>query len=487
MANIFVIIGLLLLCMALCMTSLLGVSYWYGDGAEQGIFLSIVVSLVGALFCLPAYWKKKSGFTQQKAFATVGLCWIITSLVGALPFVFSGELHFTDAFFESVSGFTTTGASIFTDVEVVPKSLLFWRSLTHWLGGMGIVLLSLALFSLLGVGGIQLYKAEVSGHMPDRFTPRLRDTAILLWKIYLGMTLILIFLLYAGGMNWFDAINHSFATVATGGFSTKNASLAAFPSPFIQWSIIFFMAIAGINFTLHLKFLRGDRLCFFKNDECRTYFYVLGISVFLISVVLWVKNVYTLQSFSDLEALVRTVTFQVVSICTTTGFASENYALWPTFTLGILLMLTLAGGCAGSTAGGLKMLRLHILTRLALLENFRFLHPRLVRPFKMDGKSLSSTVIATVVAYFLLLMGLLVLCTLLLLLCELDLETAFTASLACISNVGPGLGTVGPVNNFAHIPDFGKWVLSLAMLLGRLEIYAILILFAPEFWKQRVW
>ncbi len=469
------------------MTSLLAISFYYNDGADKGIIISILATLACALFCMPAYWKKSSNFTQQKAFATVGLCWVMTSLVGSFPFIFAGEVSFTDAFFESVSGFTTTGASIFTDVEVVPKSLLFWRSLTHWLGGMGIVVLSLALFSLLGVGGIQLYKAEVSGHMPDRLTPRLRDTASLLWKIYMSMTGILIILLYMGGMDWFDAINHSFATVATGGFSTRNASLAAFPSPFIQWSIIFFMFIAGINFTLHLRFLRGDYFCFFKNDECKTYFRLLLFSIIAICITLWAKNVFSVQSLSELEVLLRTVTFQVVSICTTTGFASDNYVLWPTFALGIILLLSLAGGCAGSTAGGLKILRIHILSRLALLENFRFLHPRLIRPFKMDNKSLTPTIIMAVVAYFLLLMGLLIVCTMLLLLLNLDLETAFTASLSCLSNVGPGLGSVGPVDNFAHIPNLGKWILSAAMLLGRLEIYAILVLFTPEFWRQKAW
>ncbi len=487
MARVIFITGLLLLCMALCMTSLLAVSYWYDDGAAHGIIMAIFATLVLGLMCMPAYKKKNTTFTQQKAFATVGLCWIMTSIVGAFPFVFTGEISFTDAMFESVSGFTTTGASILTNVEIFPKSLLFWRSLTHWLGGMGIVVLSLALFSLLGIGGMQLYKAEVSGHMPDRLTPRLRDTASLLWKIYMGMTIILIFLLYFGGMGWFDAINHSFATVATGGFSTRNASLAAFPSPFIQWVIIFFMCIAGINFTLHLRFLRGDWFCFFKNAECKTYLRMLGLSIIAICLTLWARDVFFVQNFSEFEALVRSVTFQVVSICTTTGFASENYALWPTFTLGILLILSLVGGSAGSTAGGLKMLRLHILTRLAMRENFRFLHPRLVRPFKMDGRSLSSTVVMAIVAYFLLFIGLLVLCTLMLLFFNLDLETAFSASLSCLSNVGPGLGSVGPVDNFAHIPAAGKWILSAAMLLGRLEIYAILVLFTPDFWKQRAW
>ncbi len=487
MANIIFIISLLLACMALCMFSILGVSYWYADGATEGIWLSIALTLVCSLLCMLAYFKRKTGFSQQKAFATVGICWIVISICGALPFIFGGGLNFTDAFFESVSGFTTTGSSILKDVEIFPKSLLLWRSLTHWIGGMGIVLLSLALFSLLGVGGMQLYKAEVSGHMPDRFTPRLRDTASLMWKIYLAMTLILIALLYIGGMNMFEAVNHSFATVATGGFSTRNASLAAFPSPFIQWTIIIFMLISGINFTLHLRLLRGDLFCFFKNDECRTYLFVLLLSVLAIAATLIAFEFYQVQSFAQAEALLRSVCFQVVSICTTTGFASENYALWPTFALGILLVLTLTGGCAGSTAGGLKMLRVNILCRLTALENFRFIHPRLVRPFKMDGKSLATTIIMSVVAYFLLLVALLILATLLLLLCNLDLETAFTASLSCLSNVGPGLGSVGPVNNFAHIPIFGKWVLSVAMLLGRLEIYAILILFSPDFWKNRAW
>ena len=485
MTRVFFITSLLAFCIAICMLPSLLLSFYYADGATKGFATSIIAtSILSLIFAYPCRKESKS-LSQQRALLTVGLCWVITCVVGALPFVFSGQLHFTDALFESVSGFTTTGASIFPNVEIVPKSLIFWRSCSHWLGGMGIVVLSLAIFSLLGVGGMQLYKAEVSGYTPDRLAPTLRETAALLWQVYLAMTLVLFALLWIGGMNWFDAINHTFATVATGGFSTRNASLAAFPSPFIQWTIIIFMFLSGINFALHLRFLRGDFSCFRKNEECRMYTYIVLFAIICISLNLWLKGILPGKDFFEWEEIIRVTAFQVVSVITTTGFASTDYSLWPSFALGILLFIAFIGGSAGSTAGGFKVMRLQILTSFTLIENFRFLHPRLIRPIKLNNQTVTPTIITAILSYFLIFLALLIISTLILLACSLDLETAFTASLACIANVGPGLGEVGPVNNYGHLPYLAKWVLTLAMLLGRLEVYAVFAIFMPSLWRGK--
>lgn len=482
--SVFFIIGVLLVCIGTSMIFPLIASLYYMDGAAKGLATAlgmVIISGIGlAAIC---HTNKPIILSNQEGFAVVGLCWIIASIAGAMPYMYTIEIPFTDAVFETASGFTTTGATILTNIEAIPKGLLLWRSITHWLGGMGIILLSLAVLPLLGVGGMQLYKAEVPGPSPDKLTPHMQDTAMLLWKVYGIMTLVEIVLLYIAGMDFFDAINQTFSTVSTGGFSTKNASIAAFPSPIIQWIIIFFMFASGVNFTLHYKLLLGIPPCYTKDTEFNFYTILTILGVIIISIALIMYHTYLPNSFSKLEAIIRSAAFQLISICTTTGFITDDFSKWPGLTQGILLFFMFMGACAGSTAGGLKTMRIVILIKLAYHEIFRLLHPHSIRFIKLDGKTVSKEVLSGIIGFLLLYLFILVLNTLLMLALEYDLITSFTATLTCLSNVGPGLGSVGPVDNFNHLSTLAKWLLTFCMLLGRLEIYAILILFIPAFWK----
>ena len=481
--SVLFIVGVLLVCVGASLVLPLGVSLWYGDGAFLGLLSSLVIMVGGGLAL--AYTNRSQtplNLTLRDGFAVVGICWIVASFAGGLPFVLTSTASVTDAVFEAASGFTTTGATIFADIEGLPHGLLMWRSLTHWIGGLGIILLSLIVLPLLGVGGMQLYRAEVTS--PDKLTPRMQDTALTLWRVYCLMTIVLTVLLYIAGMDWFDALNHSFSTVATGGFSTKNNSIAAYPQASIQWILIFFMFIAGINFSLHAQALRGVVKVYLRDRECRFYTVLLILGSAVIVAGLVEHGLFGMRSFSEFEAVTRAAVFQLVSVCTTTGFVSENFNLWPSITLVIILMFMLMGGCAGSTGGGVKVMRLVMLFRLAYLEIFRLLHPHSVRHLKIAGKSVPVEVISGVVGFFLLYLIVTTVGTIVLTVQDMDLVSAFTATLTCISNVGPGLGSVGPVDNFSHVPTLSKWVLTLCMLLGRLEIYAILVLFIPEFWRD---
>ena len=477
--SVLFIVGVLLACVGTSLVLPLGVSLWYGDGAFLGLLSSLAIMVGGGLAL--AYANRSQtplNLTLRDGFAVVGICWIVASFAGGLPFVLTSTASVTDAVFEAASGFTTTGATVFADIEALPHGLLMWRSLTHWIGGLGIILLSLIVLPLLGVGGMQLYRAEVTGPSPGKLTPRMQDTALTLWRVYCLMTVVLTVLLYIAGMDWFDALNHSFSTVATGGFSTKNASIAAYPQASIQWILIFFMFIAGINFSLHAQALRGVGKAYLRNQECCFYtgLLILGSAVIVAGLV--EHGLFGIGSLSEFEQVTRAAVFQLVSVCTTTGFVSENFNLWPSITLVILLMFMLMGGCAGSTGGGVKVMR------LVYLEIFRLLHPRSVRLLKSAGKSVPVEVISGVVGFFLLYLIVTTAGTIVLTVQDMDLMSAFTATLTCISNVGPGLGSVGPVDNFGHVPALSKWVLTLCMLLGRLEIYAILVLFVPEFWRD---
>lgn len=483
--SVLFIVGVLLVCVGASLVLPLGVSLWYGDGAFLGLLSSLVIMVGGGLAL--AYTNRSQtplNLTLRDGFAVVGICWIVSSFAGGLPFVLTSTASVTDAVFEAASGFTTTGATIFADIEGLPHGLLMWRSLTHWIGGLGIILLSLIVLPLLGVGGMQLYRAEVTGPSPDKLTPRMQDTALTLWRVYCLMTIVLTVLLYIAGMDWFDALNHSFSTVATGGFSTKNNSIAAYPQASIQWILIFFMFIAGINFSLHAQALRGVVKVYLRDRECRFYTVLLILGSAVIVAGLVEHGLFGMRSFPEFEAVTRAAVFQLVSVCTTTGFVSENFNLWPSITLVIILMFMLMGGCAGSTGGGVKVMRLVMLFRLAYLEIFRLLHPHSVRHLKIAGKSVPVEVISGVVGFFLLYLIVTTVGTIVLTVQDMDLVSAFTATLTCISNVGPGLGSVGPVDNFSHVPTLSKWVLTLCMLLGRLELYAILVLFIPEFWRD---
>lgn len=479
------VLGVLLVCIGIGFVLPVGVSLWYRDGATSALLISMAgICAAGLVLALPNRPSRDVAMSARQGFAVVGLCWLAASFAGGVPYMLGGGIGLTDAVFEAASGFTTTGATILSDIEALPRGLLMWRSLTHWLGGLGIIVLTLIVLPLLGVGGMQLYRAEASGPNPGKLTPRMRDTALALWKIYLLLTVLETVLLALAGMDWFDALNHAFSTLATGGFSTRNASIAAYPEAAIQWIIIVFMFLAGMRFSLHYAFLKGNFRAYCGSTESLSYTWMLVVCTVIVSAVLALRGTFPLGSLADLEHIVRASAFQLVSICTTTGFVSENYAGWPSLALGIILLLTFVGGCTGSTAGGLKVMRVVVLLRAAYGELFRLLHPRSVRSIKLRSGPVPPAVLSGIVNFFILYVLVTLAATFALAAQEIDLSTAFTASLTCVSNVGPGLGKVGPVDNFGWLPAFSKWVLSLAMLLGRLEFYALLIMVVPEFWKK---
>jgi trk system potassium uptake protein TrkH len=399
-------------------------------------------------------------------------------LFGALPFFIGSDISFVDAFFDSISGVTTTGASILINVEAVPKGLLFWRSFIQWLGGMGIIVLSVAILPFLGVGGMQLYKAEVPTPVPDKLRPRIRDTAMVLWKVYALFSLVEVVLLVLGGMSIFDALCHTFTTMPTGGFSTKNASIGHYDSAYFDIVIIVFMVLAGINFSLHFQMLRGRPLAFWRDSECRFYLLLTAVLVLFVTFELF-GDVY--QNFG--QAL-RHGAFQVVSILTTTGFATADYEKWPAMSQMILLMCMFIGASAGSTGGGMKCLRVMLCFKFCYKELFALIHPHAVSHIKIGGKPVPEDVTRSVLGFLALYVSLFALNTVLLAGLGVDFVTAFGAVASAIGNIGPGFGTVGPAENYAQIPYLGKWLLIWCMLLGRLEIFTVIILLVPEFWRK---
>jgi trk system potassium uptake protein TrkH len=477
---IFNIIGVLTFFFGLTMVITLLVGLYYHDPSVIPLLKSLgITAAVG----LGAYFIFKSGkaevISQREGMAIVAVGWTAVGLFGALPFYFaSGFESFTDAVFESVSGFTTTGASILTNIEAVSKGLLFWRSFIQWLGGMGIIVLSVAILPFLGVGGMQLYKAEVPSPVPDKLKPRIRDTAMILWKVYVLISLAQTVLLLLGGMSLYDALCHTFTTMPTGGFSTKNASIAHYDSVYFDSIFIFFMLLAGINFSLHYQLLKGKSLVFWRDAECRFF---LGTVLFLILVVS--MNLYG-SVYATIDKALRYGAFQVVSIITTTGYVTADYERWPAMSQLILLLCMFIGASAGSTGGGMKCLRIMLCFKYCYRELFCLIHPRAVSPIKISGKAVPDDVMRSVVGFLALYMGLFALSTVALAGLGVDFKTSFAAIAACIGNVGPGFGMVGPVQNFAHIPYLGKWLLIWCMLLGRLEIFTVIILVVPEFWRK---
>jgi len=448
-------------------------------GDHTSLILSMVITLViagtGYLWTRhdTAHIQRKDGFV------IVTFAWVFISLFGALPYYFSGTVNtFTDAFFESMSGFTTTGATILVDIEAVPAGILFWRSLTHWLGGMGFIVLSLALLPIFGIGGMQLFKAEVPGPAPDRLKPRIAETAKTLWIVYVILSGIETILLLLGGMSFFDSLCHTFGTMATGGFSTKNLSIAAYDSAYFDGIITLFMFLAGVNFTLHYAAFRGNFRPFFKNTE---FLFYTGVTVGLILVSTFFLALLT--PYDVFEAL-RKASFQVVSIVTTTGYCTDDFELWPGFNMVLLFCLMFFGGCAGSTGGSMKQIRILILFKYAYVELHKIIHPKAVKKVKLGNTVVNESITQGVLAFVMLYFGLLALGSLLMGAIGLDLVSAFSVVTATLGNIGPGFGSVGPTDNYFHIPGIGKWLLSFFMLVGRLELYTVLILFVPEFWKK---
>ena len=474
------IVGILSLFFGLTMILPMLVGIYYGDKSTLPLVKAMVITILsGSLMAIVFRSPRTEYISQREGMAIVAMGWAAVGFFGALPFYFSEYfLTFTDAFFESVSGFTTTGASILVDIESVSKGMLLWRSFIQWLGGMGIIVLSIAILPFLGVGGMQLYKAEVPSPVPDKLKPRIRDTAMALWKVYALLTVGEVVLLALGGMSLFDALCHTFTTLPTGGFSTKNTSVAHFNSAYIDWVIIFFMITAGINFSLHYQLLRGKPLAMWRDSECRFFISAVGILTLLVSF-----NIYG-KGYHEIGRTLRDGAFQVVSILTTTGFATADYETWPALSQIILLLCMFLGASAGSTGGGMKCLRVMLYFKYCYKELFSLIHPHAVRHVKIGGKAIPTDVVRSVLGFLGLYMGLFALCTLLLAALGVDFITSFAAVAASIGNIGPGFGSVGPVENYANIPVLGKWLLSWCMLLGRLEIYTVIIFIVPEFWRK---
>jgi trk system potassium uptake protein TrkH len=474
------IIGILNLFLGLTMVFPLLWALYYGDGSTQALLISMGLT-VGGGGVLYLIFRRHSAevISQREGMAVVTLAWTTIALSGALPFYFGIEgCRFVDAFFESMSGATTTGASILTDIESVAPGLLFWRSFIQWLGGMGIIVLSVAILPFLGVGGMQLYKAEVPSPVPDKLKPRIRDTSMILWKVYALISLAQVLALLIGGMSLFDALCHTFTTMPTGGFSTKNASIAHFDSLYFDCVIALFMLLAGINFSLHYQALRGKPLAFWRDSECRFFLIAVGVLVLLVSI-----NVYG-QVYAGVGEALRYGMFQVVSIVTTTGFATADYEQWPAMSQLILFLCMFLGASAGSTGGGMKCLRVMLCFKFSYKELFTLIHPHAVSHVKIAGKAVPDDILRSVLGFLVLYVGLFALNSVLLAAIGTDLITAFAAVAATMGNIGPGFGAVGPVENYAQIPILGKWLLIWCMLLGRLEIFTVIILLVPEFWRK---
>lgn len=476
------VVGALLVIGAILMLSTLPVSIYSGGWDALAILISSIVTITvgGSLWGI--FRKSSNRIGKREGYLIVVLSWLSMSLFCSLPYLFSGVFsNFTDAYFESISGLTTTGASVLNDIEAVPKGILFWRSLTQWIGGMGIIVLTIAIFPLLGIGGVELFVAESPGPTNNKLHPRIKETAKRLWFIYLGLTFLLVFILYLEGMTPFDALNHGLTTIATGGFSTKNASIAFFNTPLIQYTILFFMFLAGVNYTIIYHGLKGDFKKVWSSDEFKTY--VIAVLVFIVLVTI------TLQIVTDLplEKSFRDAAFQIVSLITTTGFVSADYTAWaPGLTLFFFLLL-FVGACAGSTSGGIKVIRHYVLIKNSLLEFRRIIHPNSLLRTKVDKQivrpRIMTHILIFIFIYTLIFFTSSVVMSFILMDFEQPLLTAFGAVATSLGNVGPGIGEVGPVNNFMEIPPVGKWFLSFLMLVGRLELFTILILFTPSFWK----
>lgn len=438
--------------------------------------IAFITTLLGTIIFFAVRSRKTIGY--REGFAMVTLGWVAATVFGALPFWLTGVIpDFADAFFESMSGFTTTGASILTDVESLPKSLLFWRILTHWLGGMGIMVLFVALLSQLGAGGMQVFRAEAPGPITEKIKPRISETAKILWYTYVIMTFLQTVTLMAAGMNWFDAVTHAFSTIATGGFSTKNQSVGFFQNPVVDWIIIVFTFAAGANFSLYYSALANKSLKnFWRNEEFKVYTFLVLLSTTVIWVTLSTKH-------TSIDAL-RLSAFQVTTIITTTGFATANYDFWPPLAKGVLFLMMLLGSCTGSTTGGIKIGRYLVLIKNSILQLKKFFHPRAVFSLKISEKSYPESVIMSILQFFFLYIFTVIIGTLAMTGFGLDLTSALTSVLATLGNVGPGFGEVGPTQNFGFLSSAAKYLLSFFMLLGRLEIYTVLVLFMPSFWRK---
>ena len=479
----FYIVGVLLIILGISMLFSVGCSLIYGDGDLIPLLQSIAVTITSGLILVIFFKSKdKKDLSTHDGFAVVTLGWIAIVIFSAFPFYFSGTLDYTNSFFEAMSGLTTTGATVLGHsstllIEDVPHGILFWRSFTQFIGGMGIIVFSIAILPMLGMGGVQLFRAEVAGPVADKITPRVKQTAKLLWGIYVGFVLILCLILKIEGMSWFDAICHSFTTIATSGFSTKNISIAAYGG-LIQWTIIIFMFLAATNFSLHYYFIAKGKFEYYKDHEFRVYF---GLCI-IFSILFFINIVGTNKYQTDLLSFRHSV-FAAVSILTTTGFSTENFNEWPEMSKMLLFFLFFIGGSAGSTTGGMKIIRSIVVVKYLLYEVRKILHPKGVFTINIGKISIDDNVVRATLGFYLFYIFIFVFTAVILSFTGLDVETALTASASAIGNIGPGLGSIGPTDNWGHLTDLAKWLTSFCMLLGRLEIFTVVVLFSRSFWK----
>ena len=495
---IFYTLGNLLICLAGAMLLPLGVAIYYrvsiGEAHNDlvAFIISAAITLITGLILRFSLRERQAELGIREGFAVVALAWVVVALFGALPYQLAGVFHidgrspwtaFSFSYFESMAGFSTTGATVLTDIEHLSHAMLFWRSFTHWLGGMGIVVLAVAILPMLGIGGMQLFRAEAPGPQTDRLTPRITQTAKLLWGVYVLLSIFEVILLMLGKMTLFDALCHTFGTMATGGFSTKNASIGHYNSVYIDMVICVFMFLAGTNFALHYRALRGNVKAYFQDTEFKFYCTVIAVGITLIS---WNTIRFQVNGeipYDSMWTSLRYATFQVLSIITTTGYGTADFEQWPALSQFILVTLMFYGGCAGSTGGGMKQVRFLLLIKQSGAEIKRLIFPHAVLPIRVNERIVPREVMTNILGFFFFFIGIFAIVTCIMTTLGLDLVSAAGATIAAMGNIGPGLGSVGPTDNYAHIHTVGKFVLSFCMLLGRLELYTVLILFSPNFWK----
>jgi len=479
--SLFRAVSVLLSVISVFILICLGVGLILGEGLAAVRAFAIPSALGALLFALSfLVVTERVVLSSRVGYLFVVLSWVSASTLGALPFVLSGWIpSFVDALFESMSGFTTTGATILTDIEALPRSLLLWRATTHWLGGMGIVVLTVAIFPLLGISGRALMEAEAPGPQVDKFTPRLSQTASILWLVYLGLTVALVLLLLFGGMDAIDAVTHAFATMATGGFSTKNVSVGSYGSAYIDGVITVFMILAGSNFALHWKVLHGDFRSILRDSEWKAY-----IGIFAVASVLVALNLRSTGAYQGFLHSFRYASFQVASILTTTGFGTADFLQWPFFSQAMLFAVMFVGGCSGSTGGGIKVGRIVTLVKMGFAEMKYMLNPRGVFGIFMNRQYMKKKIVYNIAAMVWLYLCTVVISTLVVAWGGFDVMTSLTATLATLGNIGPGFSLVGPAFNYAFFPDWIKLWLYVMMLVGRLEVFTVFVIFTKTFWKR---
>ncbi|MBR5594561.1 MAG: TrkH family potassium uptake protein [Bacteroidaceae bacterium] len=478
---IFRILGMLLFIEAAFLLGGVAVSLYYGEATLKPLLYSLGIIVLAGLSLVTFFKGGERSISRKDGYVVVTLCWVVFSLFGTLPYMLTGSIPtFTDAFFETMSGFSTTGATILQDIEALPKSILFWRMMTHWVGGLGIVFFTVAVFPMFGLNDVNLFSAESVGPIRSKLHPRISVTARWILTIYIALTIACTVSLRIAGMGWFDAVCHSMSTIATGGFSTKQASIAAFDSPAIEYVLTFFMFVSGVNLSLlYLAIFKVRPMALLRDTEFKTYLMVAAA----FSVIIGVALVFT----SDLgvEGSLRASLFQVVSLQTTTGFATVNYAVWMPLLWLLLCALMFIGACSGSTSGAMKCARISILYKVMWNEFKRIVHPNAVIPVRMTGRIIPSSVQSAILAYTVIYIFMLVAGLFVNMAFGVDFLDAFSLSVASVGNVGPALGNYGPMDSFAPLPAVVKWFSAFQMLVGRLEFFAVLLLLTPVFWKRR--